>query len=183
MKVKEFVDRYTKNQRVDIAKVLEVNQYTGIALKREMAKLVLDNCTAVVDGKIHIDSVERYILFTIAVIGMHTNLEFNNEEDEEYSVIDDYDLLCESGALVKIIDTFKDDYMACQEILNMMTSDRMQYDITIDQRIGQFLDGIQNIVGSATGGLIDKLNIDDLVNRLPADQNKLVDLYNLINNK
>lgn len=179
MTVKELVERYEKNNRIDIAKALEVKQYVGIELKRTMAQLVLDGCTTMVDNEIRINSVERYILFIISVISMHTNLEFSRKDDEEYSVIDDYDALCESGLLVKIIDTFKDDYASCQEILNMMTADRLQNNMTIEKKISKFLDGIQELLGGVVGDLVSKLNVDDLVENLPIDQSKLLNLFDL----
>lgn len=180
MKVKELVEKYNKNPRIDIAKAIEAKQYVGIAFKQRMASLVLDSCTTIVDGEIHIDSVEKYILFTIAVISMHTNLEFTNSDDENYSPLADYDLLCESGLLIKIIDTFKDDYASCQEILNMMTADKMQNNATIEKKIGNFLGEIENIIGKSVGDLIEKLNLDDLAGDLPVDQNKLLELFNLV---
>ena len=99
MKISEFVEMYEQNPRIDIAKKLDVISYVSIASKREMSRLILDNCTTIVDGEVHIDSVERYILFTVAVISMHTNLEFSYDEDSEHSSIDDYDVLCKSGLL------------------------------------------------------------------------------------
>lgn len=177
MKVQELVEKYNKNPRIDIAKAIEAKQYVGIAFKQRMASLVLDSCTTIVDGEIHIDSVEKYILFTIAVINMHTNLEFTNSDDENYSPLADYDLLCESGLLIKIIDTFRDDYASCQEILNMMTADKMQNNATIEKKIGNLLEGIENIVSESIGGLIEKLNLDDLAGDLPIDQNKLLELF------
>ena len=177
MKVNELVEMYEKNPRIDIAKQLEVEKYVSIDLKRKLAELVLDNCTEVVDGEIHIDSVERYILFTIAVIGMHTNLEFSYDEDSDYGCIDEYDELCKSGLIVKIIDTFKDDYASCQEILNMMTADRLQNNMTIEKKIYKFLDMIQEILSGATDSLVEKLDVDALKN---LDQNKLMQLYNYI---
>lgn len=182
MKIYELVEMYKKNPRINLEKELEVQKYVSIAYKREMANLILDNCTSIIDGEVHIDSIERYILFTITVIGLHTNLEFVNEEDDNYSVIDDYDLLCESGLLTKVIDTFKDDYAACQEILNMMTADRLQDNMTFEKKIYQFMDTIQDILSEATNDLIDKLDIDAL-NGLQLDQDKLMQLYNLINKK
>lgn len=179
MKANELVEMYKKNPRIDIEKILEVKKYVSIAYKREMAKLILDNCTTIVDGEVHIDSVERYMLFTIAVIGLHTNLEFIHEEDDEYSVIDDYDLLCESGILVKIIETFKDDYASCQEILNMMTTDSLQDNMTIEKKLYQFLDAIQDILSGTIDGLVDKLDIDNL----QLDQDKLLKIYDLIEQK
>lgn len=187
MKVTELLEKYNKNSRIDLVKALEVKTYTSIMLKRKLAKLVLDNCTTVVDGEIHIDSVEKYILFTIAVIGMHTNLEFSDEEivltlvdddnDDKYDVIDAYDALCESGLLVKIIDTFKDDYIACQEVLNMMTTDKLQDSMTIEKKIGKFLDGVQDALGKTIGRFADKLDFNNLLDNLPVDQNKLLELY------
>lgn len=182
MKINELVEMYKKNPRIDIAKQLEVQNYVSIALKREMARLVLDNCTYIVDDEIHIDSIERYILFTIAVIGMHTNLEFSYEEDSDTSTIDDYDILCESGLLVKIIDTFKDDYVSCQEILNMMTSDRLQDNMTIEKKLYKFLDGIQNMLSGAVDNLVENLDVDSL-NELQLDKTNLSQLFELIGNK
>ena len=182
MRIKEFIEMYKKNPRMDIIKQLDVKKYVGIALKREMAQLVLDNCTSIVDGEVHIDSVERYILFTISVIGMHTNLEFSYEEDKESSSIDDYDALCESGILVKIIETFKDDYVSCQEILNMMTADRLQDNMTIEKKIGKFLDAVQEVLAGAVDGMVDKLDLNSL-NDLQLDKDKITQLYNLIGNK
>jgi hypothetical protein len=181
MKVKELVEMYEKNPRIDIAKKLEVQEYVSISLKRELAKLVLENCTSVVDGEIHIDSVERYILFTISVIGMHTNLEFSSEDGESNSV-DDYDMLCESGLLVKIIETFKDDYASCQEILNMMTADKLQENMTIEKKFYKFLDEVQNIIGVTINGLVDKLNLDSL-DLSQLDQGDLLKLYETIKDK
>ena len=180
MKIKELVERYNKNERIDIAKAIETKQYIGIEMKRKIAQLVLENCTEIVDDEIRIDSVERYILFTISVIGTHTNLEFSDEKDEDYSAIDDYDALCESGLLAKVINTFKDDYVSCQEILNMMTADMMQGNMTIEKKIGKFLDEIQDLLGDTVNGLVEKLNINDLVKSLPTDQNKLLKLFDLI---
>ena len=184
MKINELVEKYEKNQRIDIAKTLEVQQYTSIALKRKMASLVLDNCTTVVDGEVRIDSVERYILFTIAVIAMHTNLEFSHDDDDDIQgAIGDYDMLCESGLLVKIIDTFRDDYASCQEILNMMTADKMQEHMTIEKKINKFLDDIQNVIGGAVDNLTEKLSLDSLSGDIPIDQGRLLDLYNSFKEK
>lgn len=182
MKVNEFIEMYEKNPRIDISKTLEVVPYIGIEYKRELARLVIDNCTSVVDGEIRIDSVERYLLFTISVIGMHTNLEFSYDEESDGNSIYDYDALCESGLIGKVIDTFKDDYASCQEILNMMTADMLQYNMTIEKKLYKFIDAIQEIFSNAVDGMVEKLDVDSLGN-LQLNQDKLIKLYNLIGNK
>ena len=183
MKVKELVEKYNNNQRIDIAKELEVNQYISIALKREIAHLVLENCSTVVDGETHIDSVEKYILFTITVISTHTNLEFSDEHDEDYSPINDYDALCQSGLLVKIIALFQDDYAACQEILNMMTVDKMQNNMTIEKKIYKFFDTIEDVLSGEVNHLSNELNLDNIMGELPAGKDALVELRNILNEK
>lgn len=181
MKINEFIEMYNNNPRINIEKELDVQKYVSILAKRQMAELILDNCTSIVDGEVHIDSVDRYILFTITVVGLHTNLEFADDDDDEYSAIDDYDALCESGLLVKIIDTFKDDYVACQEVLNMMTADRLQDNMTIEKKIYQFVDAIENILSNATDTLVEKL--DSGFGDVKFDQDGLRKLYNLIEKK
>ena len=189
MTVQEFIAKSKNNYRLDIAKELEVKTYTSIALKREMANLVLDNCTTVVDDEVHIDSLEKYILFTLAVIAMHTNLELttlddeNAEDGDTISVLDEYDMLCESGLLVKIIDTFQEDYAACQEVLNMIAFDRMQNNMTIEKKIYKFIDELQVMLSGAVSELTAKLSSGDLLGNLPVDQLKLLELFNSINNK
>lgn len=178
MKVNEFIEMYEKNSRIDIAKNIEAVPYIGIEYKRELARLVLDNCISLVDGEVHVDSVEKYLLFTISVISMHTNLEFSDDEDETYSAIDAYDALCESGLLIKVIDTFKDDYASCQEILNMMTADRLQDNMTIEKKLYQFLDAIQEMLSNGIDDLTDKIDLDDIAG---LGNDKLMNLYNLVN--
>lgn len=180
MKINELIEMYEQNSRIDIAKKIDVKPYISIEYKRELARLVLDNCTSVVDGEIHIDSVEKYLLFTIAVIGMHTNLEFAYAEDDEGGSIRDYDALCSSGLLVKIIDTFKDDYVACQEVLNMMTADRLQNNMTIEKKLYKFLDNIQEMLENGVNVLMDKLDLDALSG---LNQETLAQLYDLIVDK
>lgn len=182
MKVNEFVEMYKNNNRIDIAKVLEVQKYVGIINKREMCKLILDGCTYVVDGEVRVDSVARYILFTTAVLGIHTNLEFTSDDDDMGGAIDDYDLLCESGLLIKIIDTFQDDYASCQEILNMMTADKMQESMTLEKKIYGAVDMLQDTLSGAINQLVEKLDIDELFDG-DIDNNKIVELIGTILNK
>ena len=177
MKINEFVEMYEKNNRIDSAKTIEAVPYISIEYKRELARLVLDNCTSIVDGNIHIDSVEKYLLFTISVISMHTNLKFAHGEDYDGSSISDYDTLCSSGLLVKVIDTFKDDYVACQEVLNMMTADKLQNNMTIEKKLYKFLDGVQDMLENGVNTLMDKLDLDSLGG---LNQDTLAQLYNLI---
>lgn len=177
MRVQDFIKKYEQNERIDIAKTIETNPYIGIMNKRKIAELVLSNCMYEVDGEIRVDSVERYILFTIAVISAHTNLEF---EYEDGLVIEDYDALCRSGLLIKVIATFEDDYASCQEILNMMTADKLQESMTIEKKLYQFLDGIKYSLDSVLNDFVELLNLDSLKD-LNLDKDALLRLSSLFN--
>ena len=177
MKVQELVKKYEQNQRIDIAKEIEAKPYIGIMQKGHLAELVLEGCMYEVDGEIHVNSLEKYILFTITVISAHTNLEFDHEND---MAIADYDALCESGLLIKVIDTFKDDYASCQEVLNMVTADKLQNNMTIEKKLYQFLDGIKDAADNALNELVGQLNLDFL-NDLNLNQDSLSKLFELVN--
>lgn len=179
MKINELVEKYNKNNRIDIAKEVESQPYIGIMQKRRLAELVLDSCTSEIDGKLYIDSVERYILFTIAIIESHTNLEFDYEDG---NVVDDYDQLCQHGLLVKIIDTFSDDYASCQEVLNMVTSDKAQENMTIEQIVYRFLDNAQSSLKSVIDTLAGQIDLDAL-KELPINSENLSVLRDFIDNK
>lgn len=58
-----------------------------------------------------------------------------------------------------------------------MTADKMQGGMTIEKKIGNFLDGIQGALGDSLNKLVDKLNPDNLLGDLPVDQSKLLELY------
>lgn len=161
MKINELLEMYKKNQMINLKNVLEVEEYISTPLKRKMCDLVLDSCIEDVNGVLHIDSFDRYILFTIAVISMHTNLEFSIDADGVTS-IDEYDELNKIGLIDKIISTFKTDYEACKVMLDMLTNDRMKNQETLEKKIIQFLNGIAHDIDS----LNNLENKEDILNLL-----------------
>lgn len=177
MKVREFVEKYNKNQRIDIAKELEVKQYIGIENKKLIAELVLNGCTHVENGKVYINSLDKYLLFVIAVLTAYTSLEFADAEDG--SAIEDYDMLCEAGVLTKIIDIFKSDYSACQEVLNMMTMDILQKNETFEEKVVGMLYELGDALNNALSDIVEKVDFSNL--NIPVD--KLGTIMSLIGNK
>ena len=176
MKVKKFVESYKKNNRMDIKNELEVNEYIGIAVKKKMAESIIENCTQIVNGKVYINSLDRYIFFMISVISLHTNLEFDDE-----NVIDDYDLLCKNHLLEKIISLFKDDYDSCQVVLDMETTDMLQSSATIESKIYAFLDDCVNILKNTTEELVKKIDLSSLENA-NLDNTEIFKLLNIDKN-
>lgn len=156
MKINEFIEMYKKNRNIDLKRVLEVADYISMAHKQKMVELVLDACMVEENGVLKINSLDRYLLFTIATISTHTNLEFADEENEEYSAINDFDELSKNHLLDKVIDTFRDDYNACQIVLDMMTSDKISNHETLEKKLCRLLHDLSESI---------KENFSDLENK------------------
>lgn len=162
MKVKELVEMYKKNQMLDLKKTLEVQEYISIALKKEIADVVLDATLIEVDGGLHVDSLQKYILFTIVSISAHTNLEFADDEDGT-SAVEEFDILCETKLLNKIVDAFKDDYNECNIVLDMLYSDRIKNYQTLSKKINNLLNVVYPMLNDSFENIENKEDILKLI--------------------
>ena len=161
MKVQNFIDDFKSSKVVNsqikanavgeyIKKTLEVKDYVPFVEKRELCAQVLNACnTKDNSGLIKVDSVSRYIIFTLSIISKYTNLEFSSGEDEIDS-LDEYDMLCQADLLNPILDVIGAEYTTCNNMLNMMMEDIITNNNTIE-----------NVVGAVLGKLGD--SIDDFI--------------------
>ena len=154
-----------------LKKELEVRDYVPFVEKQSIAQIVLESCANIKDSVIAIDSIQKYIIFTVTILSTYTNLEFNGDESD----LDSYDALCsyqigEGTLLDEIVKTFEKEYVRCNDILNMMTADLMAEN-NIEKQVGKFLFGISEKINDLGDSLIDKLgdfNID--LNQLDIDK-------------
>lgn len=165
--IKEFCENYkakkfmtiTKNgidEKVEyLKKELEPKEYIPFADKRELCATVIDACCTNVNGLIKVDSVTRYIIFTISIISKYTNLEFSS--GEEYDSLDEYDMLCESGLLNPILALIGDEYATCNNILNMMMEDVIANNNTIEAVLGHNLAKVSDSLDDLIGAFADKV--------------------------
>ena len=168
MTILEFVQNYkNKNfmntpqgvqERIEwIRKELEVKEYIPFNEKQAIAQTVLTSCATISDGVIVIDSIHKYMLFTMAMLSTYTNL----ESDENASLSDAYDALCshkvgDGTMLDAIIKTFEIEYSRCNDILNMMTADLLAEN-NIEKQVGKFLSNLSEKINKLGDGLIDRL--------------------------
>ena len=85
MKISEFIDNFKEKKIMNtkvapdavseyIKKELEVKNYVPFIEKRELCERVLNACNVKDEnGLIKVDSVSRYIIFTLSVISKYTN--------------------------------------------------------------------------------------------------------------
>lgn len=183
--VKTFLDEFKSNgirntiTETDIIsnyikKTLEVKKYLPFAEKRELCAKVLNTCNTIdnTSGLVKVDSVSRYIVFTVAVISAYTNLEFSSGEDTEFDSLDEYDMLCQNNLLNPILEVIGAEYVACNDILNMMMSDVVANNNTVE-----------NVLGTASKkllGMVDELVevLREKVENMELDLNQIdIDKY------
>lgn len=100
---------------------IKFQPYLSFVEKRELCAQVLEASCIKKGSLVEVDSVSRYILFTMSMIAHYTDLTFENNEDLDS--IDCYDLLCKNNLLNPILNCIGSEYTVCNNMLNMMMGD------------------------------------------------------------
>ena len=188
--IKEFQEKKVINTQIApnavsdyLKKTLEIKDYVPFAEKRELCANVLNACnTRDYSGLVKVDSVSRYITFTISIISKYTSLEFSSGEDSEFDSLDEYDMLCQANLLNPILDVIGEEYVTCNNILNMMMSDIVANNNTVESVVATILGNLSESVDDFIDVLADKvesLNLD--LNQI--DINKYKGLIKLFTQK
>lgn len=190
MTIKEFIDGFVSKKIMNTAinpnavseyirKELEVKDYLPFADKRELCANVLNACNTRDDsGLVKVDSVSRYIVFTLSVISKYTNIEFSSGEDAEFDSLDEYDMLCQVNLLNPILDVIGAEYATCNNILNMMMADIEANNNTVEAVLGHTLGKITNSIDKIVNVFAEKVEEMDLdLSQIDIDKYKgLIDL-------
>lgn len=187
MKIFEFVQNFKDKKVVNtktnehavrdyIKKEIEFKTYIPFREKRAVVEVVAAQNTTEVDGIKRNDAINQYMSFVVAMITLHTNLEFSDDP------VADYDLLEEAGLLSQIIAEFKTSYDDCEALLKMAVAMELE-DNNINVIVGKFLNGILQRLDGVGDVLKDKLgglNLKDILGRdiKPEDLAKLQGFLN-----
>lgn len=190
MKVVEFIKNFNekKIQNTKVApnavseflkKELEIKDYVPFSEKRELCQKVLKTCnTRDKSGLVKVDSVSRYIIFTLSVISEYTNIEFSSGEDSKLDPLDEYDMLCKNHLLNPILEVIGEEYAACNNMLNMMMTDIETNNNTVEAVLGH---NLGKLVGSIDDFIdvlatkVEGLNLD--LNQIDIEKYKgLIDM-------
>ena len=181
-KAKKIINtRINENAVSDYLKTqLEIKDYVPFAEKRDLCERVLNSCnTKDRNGLVKVDSVSRYILFTIGIISKYTNLEFSSGKDTEFDSLDEYDMLCQADLLNPILDVIGEEYTTCNNILNMMMADVVANNNTVENVVGHTLGKISKSVDGLIGVLAEKVeNMELDLNQIDIDKYKgLIEMF------
>ncbi|MBQ0036430.1 MAG: hypothetical protein KBT35_05890 [Firmicutes bacterium] len=172
--VKEFVDKYnsiaTDNLKEKfIRDNLEIKNYIGFSEKCSLAKRIINVTTFEKDengkdtGNIKVDSVSRYLLFTLSVIDKYTNINVDFKK-----VTEEYDELNSNGLIElfvgeKSIIPLKE-YSELQTLLNMILDDTLQNNMSTQAFIQNQVTRFGTLVGITLSPIMN--NIADNLNNM-----------------
>jgi hypothetical protein len=184
MKINEFIEAVKKNpnQASIVCKKIVKTKYIPVLEKRQLAELVYENSTDIENGVVKVDSLSKYLIFTLLMLKNYTELEFTVDEKGAATeeAIKEYDALCENGLINKIIVEFEEDYVRANEIMNYVFQDNLAVNNTVEAVVGKAATTLLNIVDGFANTLsnkVDEMNFD-LSN---FDMDKLDNIMNLLN--
>jgi hypothetical protein len=184
MKINEFINTYNKNNKqatFNVAKLLNVKTYVPVLRKRQLAELVYQNSISFENGLVKVDSLTKYLIFSMLMISEYTDLEFTVDENGSATAeaIAEYDALCEAGLVDVVISCFAADYGRANEILNYVFKDNLAVSNTVEAVVGGLVENINEYLGNLAESLKNKIdNFDmDLSN---VDMSQFENIINLL---
>lgn len=186
MKIMEFIENVKKNpnQATAICKKLIRTRYIPVLQKRQLAELVYANSTEIENGIVKVDSLSKYLIFTMLMLTRYTDLEFSVDENGAATAeaIHEYDALCENGLISPIIAEFSEDYARANEIMNYVFQDNLAVNNTVEAVVGRAADYLLGVVDGFANVLAEK--VDDMNFDLSnLDIEQVTKILNLLNNK
>ena len=155
--IENYLKRTSTKMKEEYLKAeIKVRPYVGYGTKVFLANTII-NTTCLKDGRVHIDSCKKYLLYVFSLIDTYTNIEVDSKNWLlQYDRLDSLNLIEPILALIpeKEVVTFK-------TILDMKLDDLMtnRYGVHayVDEQMERF-NAIAPEIGKAFSPLIDKLN-------------------------
>lgn len=161
MKIMEFIEAVKKNptQANNVCKKIVKTKYIPILEKRQLAELVYANSIGEENGLVKVDSLSKYLIFTLLMLTRYTELEFSVDENGSATeeAIMEYDLLCENGLINKIIAEFEEDYARANEVMNYVFQDNLSVNNTVEAVVGKTANGVLGILDNFANTLANKV--------------------------
>lgn len=113
MNNKGWMPVVVNDQNAKIKSTLNIKSYISIKEKRALVDDIVNETIIYENGLYKFDSISQYVVYTMKCIEAYTDLELGEDIEE------DYDELCKSGLLNKIIRNFEEEYNSVLSFLQM----------------------------------------------------------------
>ena len=171
--IKNFVEKATtkgympatvEQQTEKLKKDLEVKSYLSIKDKKKLVEQIVDDTIIYDSGLFKFNGIDQLVYYNMRCIEAYTNLELSDD------IENDYDLLCQSGLMNKILATFENEYTEILSLLQMQC-DYILLDNSITAKVNVLLSAVTNGVDKLSDSIIDTFK-----NIKPEDMQKITEL-------
>lgn len=157
-KVKGWMPMAVNEQNDKIKSTLNVKSYLGIKEKKDLIDKIVDDTLIYDNGLFKFNGIDQYVVYTMKCVEAYTDLELGSDIEE------DYDVLCSTGLLNKILRTFEDEYNTVLSLLQMQC-DYILMDNSVTANINVLLTAAtatMNKLGGAAEGLFKDIKPEDV---------------------
>ena len=184
MKINQFIEDYKKNSKnptFNVAKLLNAKTYVPVLRKRQLAELIYQNSISVENGLVKVDSLTKYLIFSMLMISEYTDLEFTVDEKGSATAeaIAEYDALCEAGLVDVVIGCFATDYARANEILNYVFKDNLAVTNTVEAVVGNLVESVKKSLDNISESLKNKIENFD-IDLSDVDMSQFENVINLL---
>ena len=139
--VEEYKKRSSTKLKEEFLKAyIKIVPYQGYTTKLFLAQNII-NISCMKDGKVHIDSCKKYIMYIYTMIKFYTNIDI-----QEKDLMVQYDLLDENGLVEKILALIPEkERVSFKTILDMKQDDLMTNKYGTHAFVEEQMDRIENI--------------------------------------
>jgi hypothetical protein len=181
-----FIEAYNKNSKnptFNVTKLLNAKAYVPVLRKRQLAELVYQNSISFENGLVKVDSLTKYLIFSMLMISEYTDLEFTVDEKGSATAeaIAEYDALCEAGLVDVVIGCFATDYARANEILNYVFKDNLAVTNTVEAVIGNLVESVKKSLDNISESLKNKIENFDM-DLSDVDISQFENIVNLLGN-
>lgn len=157
-KVKGWMPIAVNEQNEKIKDALNVKAYLGIKDKKDLIDKIVDDTLIYDNGLYKFNGIDQYVVYTMKCIEAYTDLELSDDVET------DYDALCSTGLLNKILRTFEDEYNTVLSLLQMQC-DYVLMDNSVTANINVLLTAATNAMnkfGDSAGDMFKSLKLEDM---------------------
>ena len=133
-----------KIEEINLKTALEIRTYIPIAEKRIILENILSKCFTVEDGILNCDYIFKKMIFELAMVKYHTNLDIDITSEEDYDAL--------QTVMADLRDAYLVDYKECLMLLDgieqeLRTKHSIESSIVqLSQKISNGVEGLANLV-------------------------------------
>ena len=153
MNINELAKKIKGKKEINLTKILEIRTYIPIAEKRVILETILDKCFVIEDGIVSCDYILMKMMFELAMIKYHTNLEIDIASE------DDYDEIKKMG--IDLHNEYASDYEECQLLFDGIKQE-LYSRYSIETSVVNLSNKLSENIGSVANSLTQKIKSLDM---------------------